>query len=277
MGYLGEEERRLRAESSAIAHIIAKVQSEHGLAGTMQVVLRSLLQLFEASRAVVAVKENRSGRTFLWETSTASDSLGAEPKASEISPEQRKSGSSQSHAIVCRQRDAVRRLRSPNHSNGQHGKEDKKWLLPISLRFLSIPGESLRAYGVGQLRGGVVGTAIPVQDSCGISRRLELRFLQALVQAASPPVYSIYLSERLRARAGSMERARLGRELHDGVIQVLTGLQLQLEAVRQSPRAPQRMVEEVSRIQNLLRQEDANLRELMQRATPCQPYFQPAG
>src|SRR6185503_14818191 len=57
-------------------------------------------------------------------------------------------------------------------------------------------------------------------------------FLQTIVRHVGPALFGVYLMGRLQARAGAVERARVARELHDGVIQSLVGVEMQLEVVR---------------------------------------------
>jgi signal transduction histidine kinase len=93
----------------------------------------------------------------------------------------------------------------------------------------------------------------------------ELRFLQELVRQVGPAVYNVYLLHRLRLRAGAMERARFARELHDGAVQSLIAVEMQIDVLRRQ--ASGNTVEvpgELKRIQGLLREEVLKLRELMQ-------------
>ncbi len=60
----------------------------------------------------------------------------------------------------------------------------------------------------------------------------ELRFLQEFAQQVGPAIYNVYLMRRLRERAGALERARFARELHDGAIQSLIAVEMQLDVLR---------------------------------------------
>jgi signal transduction histidine kinase len=91
----------------------------------------------------------------------------------------------------------------------------------------------------------------------------ELRFLQDLVRQVGPAVYNVYLLRRLRKRAGALERARLARDLHDGAVQSLIGVEMQVDVLRRSQSTGQALGDELERIQTLLREEVAKLRELM--------------
>ena len=74
---------------------------------------------------------------------------------------------------------------------------------------------------------------------------------------------------RLRSRAATVERARIARELHDGIIQAVMGVQIQLaalstQAVEESPG----VASELKRLDGLLKQEVVGLRQLIQRLKP---------
>jgi signal transduction histidine kinase len=69
---------------------------------------------------------------------------------------------------------------------------------------------------------------------------------------------------RLRRRAGAAERARVARELHDGAVQSLIAMEMQVDVVRRQAEAGKPIGGELGRIQGLLREEVLKLRELMQ-------------
>jgi two-component system nitrate/nitrite sensor histidine kinase NarX len=92
----------------------------------------------------------------------------------------------------------------------------------------------------------------------------ELRFIQDLVRQVGPAVYNLYLLRRLRRRAGALERARLVRELHDGAVQSLIGVEMQVDVLRRTSSGGSSITQELDRIQRLLREEVFKLRELMQ-------------
>jgi len=78
-------------------------------------------------------------------------------------------------------------------------------------------------------------------------------------------VYNVYLLRRLRQRAGAVERARVARELHDGAVQSLIAMEMQVDVLRrQSAAQSTPLTSELGRIQGLLREEVLKLRELMQ-------------
>jgi signal transduction histidine kinase len=92
----------------------------------------------------------------------------------------------------------------------------------------------------------------------------ELRFLLDLVRQVGPAVYNVYLLHRLRRRASAAERARFARELHDGAVQSLIAVEMQVDVLRRQAEANLPISDELGRIQSLLREEVLKLRELMQ-------------
>jgi signal transduction histidine kinase len=92
-----------------------------------------------------------------------------------------------------------------------------------------------------------------------------LRFLLDLLRQVGPAVYNVYLLHRLRRRASAAERARFARELHDGAVQSLIAVEMQVDVLRrQAETTPAVVGGELGRIQGLLREEVLKLRELMQ-------------
>src|SRR6266852_7510425 len=83
----------------------------------------------------------------------------------------------------------------------------------------------------------------------------ELRFLQVLVHQIGPAVYNVYLLRRLRLRAGALERARFARELHDGAVQSLIAVEMQVDVLRRQSATRAEITDELGRIQGLLREE----------------------
>ena len=74
-----------------------------------------------------------------------------------------------------------------------------------------------------------------------------------------------------RSRVGTIERARAARDLHDGVIQSLIGLEMHLEVLRhQAADRPAPLADELAHIQRLLRGEILNLRDLMLQMKPLE-------
>jgi signal transduction histidine kinase len=94
-----------------------------------------------------------------------------------------------------------------------------------------------------------------------------VHFLDALADYVTPALTNVFLLGRLRARATAEERARVARELHDGAIQALLGIEMKVEALRRRSSSSDMHVD-LGDIQESLRHEVLALRELMQALRP---------
>jgi signal transduction histidine kinase len=115
------------------------------------------------------------------------------------------------------------------------------------------------------------GRLLVYNSARGAFHQGDARFLEGLVREVAPALYYMHDLSRLRSRAQATERLRLAHELHDGVIQSLMGLEMQTEVVRrQASGDPSRLLKEIGRLQDLLRNEILDLRERMQLIKPVE-------
>jgi signal transduction histidine kinase len=270
LGYLGQEQNRLQAETSELAHILATAQSADGLRATIRSISEELLRLFEARRALMVFRESRSGRVYLWEARSEGETgelqvLDSELKSSEVE---------------------VYLFPAPGHSwhLGRRWQRAPTFLAldPAGRRMrnatFSIPGAFLAAHECSCLMAVSVGWGnewsgrLFLLDPDGDSRpAAELRFLQNLVRQLASIVYSALLASRLRSQAGAMERARVARELHDGIVQSLIAVEMHVQVLRhEATDGSAALAKELERLQQVLRNEVSNLREMMQRMKPLE-------
>jgi signal transduction histidine kinase len=93
----------------------------------------------------------------------------------------------------------------------------------------------------------------------------ELRFLQTIAREIGPAICNAEFLGRLRSRVGAAERARIARDLHDGIIQSLIGLEMQVDVWRREAGVDPSAASKLGQIQNALRAEVLDLRDLIQR------------
>jgi signal transduction histidine kinase len=257
LGYLAGQQKKMRAEKAAVTRILAKVRVEAGLTGTLQQICKEILGLYGASRLLVASQEIHSERSFLgelcggefeWLDSGARDTARyLEDFPGEVC-----------YADFERDRWSILAL----------DREGNELPSPSNLRLIELKAresfQSLIAisFNFGDEWRGRLFLFDPVWRG---DTREELRFLLDLFRQVGPAVYNVYLLHRLRRRAGAAERARFARELHDGAVQSLIAVEMQVDVLRrQADTTPQVVGGELGRIQGLLREEVLKLRELMQ-------------
>jgi signal transduction histidine kinase len=272
LGFLGEEEKRLRSEVAAVARVIARAQGEVSLYSALREVLDDALKMFGSRRMVIAIQEAGSGRAFLWEANR-------DPRTQEITLQSEELDDAKRHTYlfdapgyawyVGRKLSLPGRRRFELYAVSEKGQRihDPSWEPPQWFQALPAIRTLL---GVNVNFGPEwTGQALILDPSSGASPDSDVPFLAMLARQATPAIYSIFLLRRLRSHAGALERARVARELHDGIIQALIGLEMKVDVLRRQPEgSSEKVAEELKRIQNLLHQEVLNLRELMQQMRP---------
>ncbi len=98
-----------------------------------------------------------------------------------------------------------------------------------------------------------------------------VRQLRAIAERIAPVLLNVYLLRHLSPQVRGAERARVARELHDGVLQALIGIEMRLHVVKGQVAAAMPQLEgELAEVQDLLRGEMTNLRELMTHMRPIE-------
>ena len=94
--------------------------------------------------------------------------------------------------------------------------------------------------------------------------RGDLRWLEQIVRHVGPPLENVFLMRHLRARAVESERSRISRDLHDGILQTLLSLNIQLDVLRHKfPWTPEQAGKELETLQKTVQQESEELRRMV--------------
>jgi signal transduction histidine kinase len=262
LGYMSENQKKVRAERAVITRVLSSTRVEAGLTGTMQQILGEVMSIYGASRVLSASQEAHSYRVFLAEMTRGAE--GPETlRWREALPEREKVYLFESPA------DAIYASRRANSFHTVLLDREGARLRDASTGFLdALAGvekfDTMASVGLvfGAEWSGRVFLFDP--EMMGDPEE-ELRFLQEFAQQVAPAIYNVYLMRRLRERAGAVERARFARELHDGAIQSLIAVEMQIDVLRRQSGEHSPLVRtELGRIQKLLREEVLKLRELMQ-------------
>ena len=262
LGYLAEQQKHLRAEKALVTGMLSRIRVEAGLTGTMQQIFQEILTVYGASRLVVASQESYSHRVFVGELDPGLDGASPEFRWLESRPRDTKTYLEDFPGEVCYATfDGVRWSVLALDSKGNPLPVEN--FVPISQLREVHPFASVVtvAFLLGTEWRGRVFLFNPTWRG---DMQEQLRFMLDLVRQVGPAVYNIYLLHRLRRRAGAAERARFARELHDGAVQSLIAVEMQVDVIRRQAEAGKSIDGELGRIQGLLREEVLKLRELMQ-------------
>ena len=263
LGYLSEREKELRAEIGLTNHLLSLTRVGNRLSEVVTDISAELARVFEARRVCAVMVQAGSGRLFRWDITLhpqRSYNVSELPAADQQT--QLWAGYPDTFYLV----------------TGRHGRvvihaiddEGRRLSPPESVDWpMALTGVNSLIVVNLEVGREWTGRFVLVDGRLGWNRERELRFAQNALRQVAPALYSIYLFRRLRSRAGAMERARVARELHDTAIQSLIGIEMQVDVLRRrSNGRPQ--TAELEHIQQLLREEVLNLRELMQSMRPVE-------
>jgi signal transduction histidine kinase len=262
LGYLAEQQKHLRAEKALVTGILSRVRVEAGLTGTIQQIFSEFLSMYGGSRLVVAAQEAHSHRIFVGEIAKpAAGASSSEFRWLESGHRDAKTYLDDFPGGVCYA--ALNKERWSVLALDQDGNQVTADIAPISRLRETQSFHSLIT--VAFLFGSEWrGRVFLFDPSWRGEKQEELRFLLNLMQQVGPAIYNVYLLHRLRRRASAAERARFARELHDGAVQSLIAVEMQVDVLRRQAEAGRPTTGELGRIQGLLREEVLKLRELMQ-------------
>jgi len=262
LGYLAEQQKNLRAEKAVVTETLSRVRVEAGLTGTIEQIFLELMSMYGASRALIVSQEIHTQRVFAGELKQHEGSARSELRWLE-------SGL----------RDATSYLDNFPGEVCYASVAGDRWTT-LALDHAGHPVPVANLFSLSQLRQAQPFDAlITVSFLFGTEwrgriflfnptwrgeKQEELRFLLDLMRQVGPAVYNVYLLHRLRRRASAAERARFARELHDGAVQSLIAVEMQVDVLRRQAEANRPIDGELARIQSLLRDEVLKLRELMQ-------------
>jgi signal transduction histidine kinase len=92
----------------------------------------------------------------------------------------------------------------------------------------------------------------------------ELRWLEQIVRHLGPPLENVFLMRNLRTHAVESERSRISRDLHDGILQTLLSLIIQLDVLRNTVfQNPEKARIEIGKLRNIVQEESEELRRMV--------------
>jgi signal transduction histidine kinase len=251
-GLLSESQKRLSLSSMRVTDLLAGIDLKGHFSATLQRVLQQVSSHFGVDDSVLWIEQVSTGRAFEFAVSRKNKAPLALWR--ECPPPMKE--------------DLRFELAAPVFAEFT-GKNIRTTCLDPSMK-VDVPAALLQRYGVTQIivvpleledwRGKLLFLAPRLRSET----RMELRSLKDILEHVLPAVSNVYLSRKLHARATAMERTRVARELHDGSIQSLISLGIQIDIMRKgTDRISPELAADLERIQGLVRQEVLNLRALM--------------
>ena len=264
VGYLGETAHQRRKESAATASLgrEAWLNTGHSL---LQSVLGPALQLY-GSRHAVSVLKGRANKTAVWDCELTAGSNNVNATFVLDDAERAiflEDGSSAAwHAILRSTRwvDVVMLDREGVRVRAGDATRQIRSLIE-SVKCRSVMSVPLLFRDVVIGRVFIFDARIPLFE-----RETALRLGQRIAAEVAPAAYNVFRLRRLRSRAEAGERARIARELHDGLVQSISAAELRLDVVRRRvAKLGADEAAEIARVQAVLSSEVRSLRLLTRR------------
>jgi signal transduction histidine kinase len=261
--------RRAHEREVFFAEMLARLQGPEGFARSLGTVLRETRVFFRAGGVAVPVRDTVTGRAWLWAVPA-----GAAP-------------GTPAQAVELGEGPAEDWLFETGTDAWEAEGEGREWRVTVGGAGPAKTGPGVPLGAVQRLARRLGARRLTVVDF-GRGRDWEgrvvlvdarpegpreeaLRFAEKLVRELGGVVQSRFVLGRLRSRIGARERARVARELHDGTIQSLVGVEMEVDVLRR--RAAQEgmaLAGDLARIQGLVRSEILELRDTMQRLQPIE-------
>jgi signal transduction histidine kinase len=258
MSFLGSRQRRHAVEQEFLAHLTGLLEVNQGMAESLRLVLKELVQAFDCDEAVLAFRDSELERIFVWKFRAGDDSR----LMPENLPVTRSDGFLLDHpdASVC-----WNQLVGAGDGFGWDRKDGRRLRdlprLPGPMReelgWRSVLGVTvdLGGHPVGRLMLGNGHHRFHFQD---------LQWLERIVRHLGQPLQNLFLLRHIRAHAIEAERSRISREIHDGILQTLLSVDIQLDVLRRKAHSdPEQAFLGLSSLQQTVRNETDELRRMV--------------
>ena len=258
ISFLGDRNRRHAAEHEFLARTTGMLHVERGLAESLRLVLQNLARAFASQSALLVFRDSDLERIFVWKVSRE-DSSRIVPESLPIT---RGDGYwlDRMDTSVCWNslegagegfawnRQDGRRLADVPRLPGPTRKElSPRSVLSASFDFAGLP----------------VGRVLLMNGRQRFMPQ-DLRWLERILRHLGPPLENLFLLRHLRSRAIEAERSRISRDLHDGILQTLLSVEIQLDVLRrQLPQSPEQASGSLAALQQTVKNESEELRRFV--------------
>jgi signal transduction histidine kinase len=258
MSFLGSRQRRHATEQEFLALVTGQIEVQRGMAESLRLVLGELARGFNCEEAILVFRDTDIERIFVWKYRDG-DETRLTPQNL---PVNRSDGFllDQPDASVCwNVLEGTGEGFGWNRKDGRRLKDLPRLPGPMrqELGWRSLMGVTVDLGGqpAGRLLLGNVRARFLPQD---------LHWMERIVRHLGQPLQNLFLLRHIRAHAIEGERSRISREIHDGILQTLLSVDIQLDVLRRKvPTDPEQAVGALSSLQQTVRNETDELRRMV--------------
>src|SRR5271156_4136045 len=276
MGFLGAREREHLERQQFLEKVSRLLQFDRGLTESVRQALGEIALAFECEQACLAIRDEELERLFVWKIHPNDREVGG-PETLPLSRSDTFLTDAFETSFCWEFNEGVgtgfgwdrrsglifRNLPAPPASTREEF--GARSLLAVTIEAGGRPTGRVMLINPDGARG-TVGT-VGLNGTEASRRRFtrgELRGFEQIIRHVGPPLENVFLMRHLRARAVESERSRISRDLHDGILQTLLSLNIQLDVLRHKfPWTPEQAGKELETLQKTVQQESAELRRMV--------------
>lgn len=270
IGYLGEHEHRSKQKLAFLLDLAASFQRNRPPGPALARLMRRTLDHFAAQRGLLVLRDPESGRYVTWDVARRGKRVRLELRITETDPLPLPFAAASEGFIANDQRPGNHTVLCYDVLSGAlaHKVTNPEQSLPVASAAQAV----LAAPVLAQLE--LRGHAIVIREVGRKFTRADLEFLVLLVGQAAAGFENARLQQKAEELAVLEERARIARDLHDGFIQSLAGIDLRVEATKMLlQRDPRRVPRELDELQQVV---ERGYREVRQYLTKLREPRRPA-
>lgn len=270
IGYLGEHEHRSKRKLGFMLDLAAAFRRNLPPGPALARLMRRTLDHYAAHRGLLVLRDPDTGRYVTWDVVRRGKRVRLELRITESDPLPLPFATANEGFIANDLRPGARIVLCYDVLTGAM---DHKSTTPDRVLPAGGAGATMLAAPI-LVQLELRGRAVVVRDNGRKFTRADLEFLVLLVNQAAAELENVRLQQKAEGLAVLEERARIARDLHDGFIQSLAGIDLRVEACKLLlQRDPGRVPRELDELQQAV---GRGYREVRQYLTMLREPRQPA-
>ena len=258
IAFLGDRNRLFAVQNEFFARITSTMEVDQGLSECLRLFLDELTHAFQAAEALLIYRDNDLERIFLWRLKSGE----SERMIPESLPMTRGEG------LLLDDADATICWNSLTGAGSGFGwdRRDGRTLKTLP----RLPGPTQQLLALRSMMsvtldqsGGPAGRLFLLNGRSRFTRD-DLAWFERISRHIGPSLENVFLLRHLRARAIEAERSRISRDLHDGILQTLLSVEIQLDVLRRAVVAtPEQGAAALANLQQTVKNESAELRRMV--------------
>jgi len=256
--FLGDLSRSFAAQNELLARVSSTMQVDQGLSESLRLLLDELTQAFHTNGAMLVYRDSDLERIFVWQLKSGE----SERLIPENLPLARADGFllDDLDATIC-----WNSLAGAGAGFGWDRRDGRTLRTLPRLPSATQQVLALRSFmSVAFDQAGRPAGRLFLLNGRRAFVREDLMWFERVARHVGPSVENIFLLRHLRARAIEGERSRISRDLHDGILQTLLSIEIQLDVLRRRvANSPDQTVAALTNLQQTVKNEGAELRHMV--------------